>query len=98
MFSDGPWVTHCPFLNARTKMRWASPAFCSKVAHGTRGPPAASEPPTTSETPAFWLGSMPAAGSLLTCEPSDGQADHGARRSCRDERGRHAGKRGASEK
>ena len=22
MFSDGPWVTHWPFLNARTKIRW----------------------------------------------------------------------------
>ena len=26
-----------------------------------------------SETPAFWPGSMPAAGSLLTWEPSDGK-------------------------
>ena len=25
-----------------------------------------------SETPAFWLGSIPFAGSLLTCDPSDG--------------------------
>src|SRR3954451_19725078 len=53
MFSDGPCVTHWPFLKARTKICCVSPDFCSKVAHGTRGPPASSDPPTTSETPAF---------------------------------------------
>jgi hypothetical protein len=71
MFSAWPCVTHAPFWNARTKMSWALPACCSNVAQGTRAAPA-SEPPVTSETPAFWLGSMPAAGSSLTWAPFDG--------------------------
>ena len=52
MLSGGPCVTHEVPLNARTKISCAPPACCSNVAHGTRGPPA-SEPPATSETPAF---------------------------------------------
>src|SRR5690242_14807597 len=52
MLSDRPCVTHWPFLNARTKICCELPDFCSNVAHGTRGPPAASEPPTTSDSPA----------------------------------------------
>src|SRR4051812_36276992 len=46
MFRDGPWVTHLPPLNARTKICCASPGpvSCSNVAQGTRAPPAAREP------------------------------------------------------
>ena len=73
MFRDLPWVTHWPFLNARTKICCELPDCCSNVPQGTRGPLRASEPPTTSDTPAFWLGSIPLAGSLLTCEPSAGR-------------------------
>ena len=65
MFSDAgkPWVFHAPFLNARTKICWLGwPVFCSNVAQGTFTPPAASEPPTTSETPAGCRETMPAAG------------------------------------
>ena len=74
MLSDAgePCVTQAPFLNARTKICCASPVFCSNVAHGTRSPPAARLPPTTSEMPASWCGSMPFAGSLLTCPPAAG--------------------------
>jgi len=73
MFSDLPSVIHCPFLNARTKICCELPDCCSNDPHGMRGPLTASDPPTTSEAPAFWLGSIPAAGSLLTCEPSAGR-------------------------
>src|ERR1019366_10693419 len=31
MFRDTSCITHWPFLNARTKMCWALPAFCSNV-------------------------------------------------------------------
>ena len=58
MFSEAgkPWVVHLPPLKARTKICCEAPVFCSNVAHGTLTPPAASEPPTTSETPAGWSG------------------------------------------
>src|SRR3954471_300564 len=73
MLSDCPCVTQRPFLNARTKICCEAPVFCSNVAHGRFGAPGTSEPPTTSETPASWLGSMPTAGSLLTWLPSAGR-------------------------
>src|SRR3954447_15131960 len=70
MLSDWPCVLHTPFLNARTKICCSPLVFCSNPAHGTRMPPAAREPPTTSETPASSLGSMPAATSSLTWAPA----------------------------
>ena len=66
-----------PFLNARTKICWELPTVCSNVAHGTRAAPA-SEPPAMSERPAFWVGSMPAVGSLLTCCPLPGSPSRSA--------------------
>src|SRR5213596_4259319 len=53
MLSDAgePWVTHWPFLKARTKICCDRPSFCSNVAHGTGTSPAVIAPPTTSETP-----------------------------------------------
>src|SRR5919199_6075492 len=73
MFSDWPCVTHRPFLKARTKICCDAPVFCSNAAHGTFGVPGTSEPPTTSESPASWFGSMPTAGSSLTWLPSAGR-------------------------
>src|SRR4051794_36696485 len=73
MFSDWPWVTHWPFLKARTKICCEGPDFCSKAAQGTLGVPGTSEPPTTSDRPASWLGSMPTAGSSLTSVPFAGR-------------------------
>src|SRR6185436_15241684 len=73
MLSDWPWVTQRPFLKARTKICCEGPVFCSNAAHGTFGAPGTREPPTTSDTPASWLGSMPTAGSSLTWVPSAGR-------------------------
>src|SRR3954466_11757352 len=67
MLSDWPCVTQCPLLNARTQICCEVPVFCSNAAHGTFGVPGTSEPPTTSERPASRAGSMPTAGSSLTC-------------------------------
>src|SRR5438132_10242051 len=74
-----PWVTQAPFLKARTKICWLSPVFCSNVAHGTWTLPAVSVPPATSETPAFWFGSIALATSLFTCEPLAGSGRKAAR-------------------
>src|SRR5262245_9077371 len=60
--AGNPCVTHLPLLNARTKICCEVPAFCSKVAHGTRCLPATRLPPTTSEMPASCAGSIPFAG------------------------------------
>src|SRR5437016_6408649 len=74
MLSDAgePWVTHWPFLKARTKICCDRPTFCSNVAHGTWTLPAVTAPPATSETPASWFGSIPLARSSFTCEPFAG--------------------------
>ena len=77
MLRAGPCVTHCPFLKARTKMSCALPDLCSNVAHGSRAAPAR-EPPVTSDTPALWAGSIPAAGSALTWVPFAGRATNAA--------------------
>ena len=60
MFSDAgkPCVVHAPPLKARTKICCARRRRLLERAHGTRAPPAASDPPTTSETPASWPGSI----------------------------------------
>src|SRR5438034_204029 len=54
MLSDAgePWVTHAPFLKARTNICWESPSFCSNVAQGTWTLPATTVPPATSTRPA----------------------------------------------
>ena len=76
MFSDSPWVTHWPFLNARTKICCELPDFCSNVAHGTRGPSAASEPPTTSDTPGVLVRIDPARRVVVDLRAVDRQSDH----------------------
>jgi hypothetical protein len=76
--AGNPCVTHAPPLKARTKICRDEPLFCSNAAHGTCRLPATTVPPWTSETPASWLGSMPFAGSLLTCEPSAGRPTNAA--------------------
>ncbi len=78
--AGNPCVTHAPFLNARTKMCCSPSAIlCSNVAHGTAGLPAVSAPPTTSETPASFVGSIEFAGSSLTCAPVAGRGRNAAR-------------------
>src|SRR6058998_204601 len=74
MLSDAgePCVTHAPFLNARTKICWESPIFCSNVAQGTWTLPATTVPPATSTRPASCFGSMEFAASSLTWAPLDG--------------------------
>src|SRR5436309_8690460 len=74
MLSDAgtPWVTHAPFLKARTKICWESPSFCSNVAQGTWTLPATTVPPATSTRPASCFGSMEFAASSLTWAPLDG--------------------------
>src|SRR5207247_1700923 len=74
MLSDAgePWVTHAPFLKARTKICWESPSFCSNVAQGTWTLPATTVPPATSTRPASSFGSIEFAASSLTWAPFDG--------------------------
>src|SRR5438132_9435201 len=74
MLSDAgePWVTHWPFLTARTKICWESASFCSNVAQGTWTLPATTVPPATSTRPASCFVSMEFAASSLTCAPLDG--------------------------
>src|SRR5213594_3747916 len=74
MLSDAgePWVTHAPFLKARTKICWESPSFCSNVAQGIWTLPATTVPPATSTRPASCFVSIELAASSLTWAPLDG--------------------------
>src|SRR5262249_35557365 len=76
MLSDAgePWVTHWPFLKARTKICCDRPTFCSNVAQGTALLPATTVPPATSTRPASWLGSIMLAESSFTWPPRDTRA------------------------
>src|SRR5438094_2241981 len=71
MLSDAgePWVTHWPFLKARTKICCDRPTFCSNVAQGTALLPATTVPPAASTRPASWLGSIILAGSSFSWPP-----------------------------
>ena len=87
MLSDGPCVTQRPFLKARTKICCELPDACSNVVHGTRGPPAASEPPTMSETPGVLAG-VDAGGRVVVHLRAVGrQAGDRSRAAGRDECG-----------
>ena len=98
MFSDGPCVTHCPFLNARTKMRWRVAGLLlerrPRHARAAGGERAADD-----VRDARVLVGVDAGRRVVVDLRAVGRkADHGTRRPRRDERGRHAGKRGATQR
>ena len=98
MFSDGPWVTHWPFLNARTKIRCALAGLLlerrPRHARAAGGERAADDVGDAG----VLVGVDPGRRVVVDLRAVGRQADDGACRPRREERGGQPGQRGPPEK